>query len=163
MVKYEPFGKEPFEFHYHPYFLKQYNNRWFVFGRNNLLGANQWNIPLDRILTIRELGDEYIEDNTNWEDYFSDFIGVSKTDEELIEIKLLFTKEQAPYIMTKPIHETQKSNNLDDGNLEVRIKVIPNYELETMLLSFGEKVKILSPNSLIRTIEQRLNKAAKQY
>lgn len=158
IVKYEPFGKEPFELHYHPYFLKQYNNRWFVFGRNNLLNVNQWNMPLDRIIAINEVDGVYIEDETNWEDFFSDFIGVTKTEEALTEIRLLFTKAQAPYIITKPLHETQKSSILDDGNLEVRIQVIPNYELESLILSYGEGVKILEPKSLKDKINSRIKR-----
>lgn len=162
-VQYEPFGKPIFELDFHPYFLKQYNNRWFVYGRNDLLGVNQWNMPLDRIATISEVDGVYMEDETDWEDFFADFIGVTKTDELLTEVKLLFTKTQAPYIITKPIHETQKTNLLEDGSLEVRIKVIPNYELEMMLLGFGEKVKIVAPNSLVEAIKNRLSSAFKQY
>jgi hypothetical protein len=61
MVKYEPFGKEPFEFHYHPYFLKQYNNRWFVFGRNPKY-ENITNLALDRIISFVIINKEYIYD-----------------------------------------------------------------------------------------------------
>jgi predicted DNA-binding transcriptional regulator YafY len=162
-VKYEPFGKPIFEFEFHPYFLKQYNNRWFVFGRNNMLEINQWNMPLDRIVTMSELDGNYVNDETDWEDFFSDFIGVTKSLEQITEVKLLFTKSQAPYIITKPIHETQKINLLEDGGLEVRINVIPNYELETMLLSFGDKVKVLEPKPLANTVRSRLKAAVNQY
>lgn len=162
-VKYVPFDKPTFELEFHPYFLKQYNNRWFVFGRNDLMNINQWNMPLDRIASIKEIDAIYVEDETDWEEFFSDFIGVTKTDEKLTEVKLLFTKEQAPYVMTKPLHETQKTHLLDDGRLEVRIEVIPNYELEMRLLSYGDKVKIIEPKNLLTTIKNRLSNALNYY
>jgi predicted DNA-binding transcriptional regulator YafY len=162
-VQYEPFGKPIFEFEFHPYFLKQYNNRWFVFGRNNMLEITHWNMPLDRVVSINEVDGNYVEDKTDWEEFFADFIGVTKTDDKITEVKLLFTKSQAPYVLTKPLHETQKTNLLEDGSLEVRIKVISNYELETMLLGFGEKVKIISPSTLTIAVKSRLENALKQY
>jgi len=162
-VIYEPFSKPKFELEFHPYYLKQYNNRWFVFGRNNLLEINQWNMPLDRIASIDELDKEYVQDKTDWKEFFSDFIGVTKSDGDITEVKLLFTKNQAPYIITKPLHETQKQQVLEDGSLEVRIYVIPNYELEMMLLSFGDKVKVLEPKILQSSIQSKLKQAFKQY
>ena len=32
-------------FEFHPHILKQYNNRWFVFGLNNTNGIKEWSIP----------------------------------------------------------------------------------------------------------------------
>lgn len=162
-ITYEPFNKPKFELEFHPYVLKQYNNRWFVFGRNNSLSINYWNMPLDRIINLEELNIEYIEDNTDWDEFFSDFIGVTKNYDEVVEVKLLFTKEQAPYIITKPLHETQKNNLLEDGSLEIRIKVIPNYELEMKILSFGNKVKVKAPESLKRNIIKMLEFSLNQY
>ncbi len=33
-ITYEPFGKSAFDAEIHPYYLKQYNNRWFILGYN---------------------------------------------------------------------------------------------------------------------------------
>ena len=162
-ITYEPFGKPAFEMEFHPYFLKQYNNRWFVFGRNNLLDINHWNMPLDRIRSITEINEPYQKDETDWEDFFADFIGVTKNEAELTEVKLLFTKEQAPYIVTKPLHRTQKTKVLADGSLEVRIMVIPNYELEMKLLGFADKVKVIEPETLRNKLKDRLDRAYHQY
>jgi predicted DNA-binding transcriptional regulator YafY len=162
-INYEPFGKPKFEMVFHPYFLKQYNNRWFVFGRNDLMDMDHWNMSLDRIVDIVEINQKYIDNDTNWGDFFSDFIGVTRTDNKMEEVKLIFTKEQAPYIETKPLHETQKTNLLSSGELEVRIQVIPNYELETVLLSYANTVKVISPKQLKDRITLRLKEAYKQY
>lgn len=164
-VKYEPFNTPEYIVTFHPYFLKQYNNRWFVFGYNEYNGKVQWNLALDRINgDIEKTTNKYIEDSTDWIEFFDDIIGVSKDlNKPVEEVKLVFNKEQAPYIQTKPLHSTQKMRILEDGSLEVRINVIINYELEMRILSFGEKVKIITPDTLVNHIKERINQLFKNY
>lgn len=164
-ILYEPFGKQECEITFHPYFLKQYNNRWFVFGYNEYNDNAHWNLALDRINgDVEKTNKKYKADNTDWEEFFDDMIGVSKgKDEQPEEIKLIFNQEQAPYIRTKPLHSTQKMRNLEDGSLEVRINVIINYELEMRLLSFGEKVKVIAPESLVTKIFDRIKQQFDNY
>ena len=52
---------------------------------------------------------------------------------------------------------------MDGGKLKVRLNLIVNYELETVIVGFGENVKVLYPESLKGKISQRLKDAAKQY
>lgn len=164
-VNYEPFGKDPYDVIFHPYFLKQYNNRWFVFGYNEFNQNQCWNLALDRINgEIEKTSEKYINDVTDWEEFFDDMIGVSKNENDKPEeVKLLFNKEQAPYIQTKPLHWTQKNHLLENGSLEIRINVFINYELETRILSFGEKVKVLAPDNLIKKIKQRIKLQLNNY
>ena len=163
-IEYEPYNKPAFTLAFHPYYLKQYNNRWFVFGLNQLLQIPTWNLALDRINTITESDKTYLETQIDWEDYFYDIIGVSTPENGTTEkVELIFSADQSSYIKTKPLHPSQKSYLLDNHELHIVLNLIPNYELETTLLSFGEKVKIVSPVSLKSKLKQRLNDAAKQY
>jgi predicted DNA-binding transcriptional regulator YafY len=163
-IQYKPYNKEEYSITFHPYFLKQYNNRWFVLGLNEELNIPTWNLALDRIEEIKEVDEKYVPTDINWEDHFFDIIGVtSPKDGHVEDIELLFTKEQANYIETKPIHGSQRTHQTESGELLVKLKLIPNYELEMLLLAFGEKVKVLKPNHLKTTIKKRLNKAAKLY
>lgn len=51
-VVYKPFSvEEEIVFELHPYYLKQYNNRWFLFGKNELFDCIT-NVALDRIHKI---------------------------------------------------------------------------------------------------------------
>lgn len=156
-IQYQDFqSEEPFSIKFHPYYLKQYNNRWFAFGLNQKLEIEAWNIALDRIVSISESSTEYIPSDINWEDYFYDIIGVTKpVGKKVEEIVLHFTPSQAPYIRTKPLHPSQKHEEIEEG-LEVRIKVIPNYELESLILSFGEHVKVIKPIFLKERIQERI-------
>lgn len=163
-VTYKDFkSSEPYEITFHPYFLKQYNNRWFAFGLNSDNQVPNWNLALDRIESLSETSLKYKPSKTDWEEYFYDLVGVTRPEGvDLQEIVLKFTPEVAPYIITKPLHPSQKHKN-DPTGLEVRIKVIPNFEMERLVLSFGEQVKVISPQDFKERISQRFNTASRLY
>lgn len=162
-IKYEPFGKEPYELEFHPSFLKQYNNRWFTFGFNPYNGLETWNLALDRIIEIKECDAIYHPSKIDWEDHFSDLIGVTYFEgNELQEVELLFSDRIAPYILTKPLHQTQKVYFEEEG-VRVKIKVRHNLELEQMILSFGEQIKVVSPIELKVRIQSRITDAQRNY
>jgi predicted DNA-binding transcriptional regulator YafY len=164
LVKYKDFkSSEPYEITFHPYYLKQYNNRWFVFGLNSDNQVPNWNLALDRIESLSETALKYKPSETDWDEYFFDLVGVTRPEGvELQEIVLKFSPEVAPYVITKPIHPSQKHKNEPTG-LEVKIKVIPNFELEKLILSFGEQVKVISPLDFKERISQRLKEANRLY
>ena len=58
----------------HPYFLKQYNNRWFVFGKNDLNGYIL-NLALDRMIHVSENRKKLIPNTEiNFDEYFESLI-----------------------------------------------------------------------------------------
>jgi predicted DNA-binding transcriptional regulator YafY len=162
-ITYQPFGQEESNFQFHPYFLKQYNNRWFVLGLNAETKNPTWNLALDRIVTLEETSLAYIPSDIDWEEHFYDFIGVSKYEGGLREVKLRFTAKQSPYVVSKPLHPSQKSTTNDDGTLDIRLKLIPNMELQMTLLSYGEGVEVLEPEELRETIQNRLKSTYEKY
>lgn len=162
-VRYEPFAKEAFTLTFHPYYLKQYNNRWFVFGHNEEMEMPTFNLALDRIAEVEATSGTFIPNKTDWDAYFWDVIGVTRPDGETCEVELVVASEQAPYIRTKPLHHSQKVKDLEDGSLQVRMKLIPNYELQSLLLSFGERVRVVGPEVLKLSMANRLLRAAEQY
>jgi predicted DNA-binding transcriptional regulator YafY len=162
-INYEPFDQEAFELEFHPYYLKQYNNRWFVLGYNPHTKMETWNLALDRIQEINLVDGKFHETNIDWEFYFSEIIGVTKpidASEEIVELE--FSKKLAPYIITKPLHQSQKNYPNEEG-LKVKYNLIVNYELEQVILSFGEGVKVISPIQLKTKIEDRLKMALVNY
>ena len=163
-VVYQDFKSDvPFTITFHPYYLKQYNNRWFVFGLNEELEIPTWNLALDRIESIEVVRKDYQHTDIDWNDYFYDIIGVTRyQDREPESVVLEFTKDVAPYVQTKPLHPSQKSEWVDD-KLRVTIEVIPNYELESMILSFGAEVEVSSPIKLRKDIKRKLRDATSVY
>ena len=164
LVTYKDFkSSEPYDVTFHPHYIKQYNNRWFVLGFNADYEASCWNLALDRIEALRETSETYQPTDIDWEDYFYDIVGVTMPEGvELQEISLWFSPGVAPYVITKPLHPSQKHKNEPTG-LEVTITVKPNIELERLLLSYGDQVKVLSPQDFKERIVKKLQAAVRLY
>ena len=164
-IAYQVFQKETQDlFIIHPYFLKQFNKRWYLFGRNDE-ADKIFNIALDRIVSIEPNKRKYIPNKeTDFTEYFDDIIGVTKNEKEkIMDIVLLFNPAFANYVKTKPISPFQKQKELPDGSLEVRLKLIPNKELYALLLSYGSEVKIIKPQQLADRIKEEYVKALALY
>jgi predicted DNA-binding transcriptional regulator YafY len=153
------------EIEIHPQYLKQYNSRWFIMSFIDKWGDKPQIHALDRIVGIEESKSAYrVVKNFDWEDYFSDIVGVSHSGGKPVEVKLLITDEvEASYINSKPLHQSQRRLKKVDGGFETSIFVIPNIELEKLLLSFGENIKVLSPDSLIEKLKDRIENLHQHY
>lgn len=147
----------------HPYFLKQYNLRWFLFGLNEKESKIS-NQALDRIISIKELDYEY-KPNTeiDFNEYFDDVIGVTILPKPLELVTLLVTNDLWPYIKTKPIHGSQKQPQFTPDGVIIELELIINYEFISVLLSYGERLKILSPVSLINDVKGKLKIMVERY
>lgn len=156
------FGESSF-YHIHPYFLKQYNNRWFLFGLNqNELQNKLMNMAIDRIEGFETIYSTFIENETvDFGEYFDDVVGVTVPQNQKPEIILLsINRKRYNYIESKPLHQSQTELKelSNDTNVVVRLKLIPNYEFETLLLGFADSVEILEPQSLKIKISERARK-----
>ncbi len=160
-IQYQPFqSQEEYNWTIHPYYLKQYNNRWFVFCKCLQNDYAITNLALDRINTLKETTDNYIDCAIDWQEYFDDFIGVSRPEgSEVEEVILHFREKQSFYVHTKPIHHSQKSRWIDDNTLEVKLRLIINYEFENLLMNYIEDMKVIKPERLRRSLIERLQKA----
>ena len=149
-VEYTPFGKATIKWLIHPYYLKQYNGRWFLFGQNNdLPTAPLTNLALDRIDSVEVTSKEFIPNTTyNFNEYFDDVIGVSiPSNGKLERIIFRMSPSRVHHVITKPLHLSQKHlRNLGENLFE--ISVIPNPELFSVLLSFGKDLEVLEPESI---------------
>lgn len=143
----------------YPYLLKEYRNRWFVLGMKKQ-GKEINTFALDRIRNIVLNDKELFVQHRHFEPhtYFSDIIGVTRNlAEKPTNIVFWASPYHAPYIKTKPIHPSQKILEEVKNGTHFSIDVIPNFELERELMGFGEGLKVLSPNSLIRQIKRKVN------
>ena len=163
-LRYQSFRMaEPQTLIVHPYYLKQYNNRWFLFCCNGD-HTNLSNYPLDRILSVKLAHVPYRDTDVDFDEYFSDMIGVSRRNGQAPEdVVLRFPKDQYKYVATKPWHVSQKIVDENNSTISLQFHVVLNYELEQKILSFGQYVEVLSPKQLREQIKDRLNQSLKQY
>lgn len=156
-------------FCFSPYILKEFRNRWFVFGRiNNYSDTPLFNLALDRIEDISDApqGECYLTDKGfRPKEYFQDMIGVTRGIDSPVEhVIFIASAADVPYIRTKPLHQSQKEiETRQDGSVLFSIDVILNRELERDLLGYGEGITVVSPNCLVETLQERLKKTAENY
>jgi predicted DNA-binding transcriptional regulator YafY len=157
--------EDPYTFNFHPYYLKEYNNRWFLFGLNTETWKADCNVAIDRIVTVSTIDIPFIENEViDWQDYFSDMIGVSKSEDAILETVVLhFNQMTGKYMESKSLHETQKHKWIDENTFEVKISVMINYELERLLLSYSDSVRVVEPLHLKEKIKNRLFNGLKNY
>lgn len=155
--------KSPYEADFHPYFLKQYNNRWFLFSKAEGFDTIT-TLALDRIVSIEESKVSYQTNNLiDFEEYFEDVIGVSLLERTAEEITLKIEKSLYPYIQTKPLHGSQKVKEEQKDYVVITLEIVPNYEFEALVLSYGERMEVLSPIWIKDWIKNRIQEMLVNY
>ena len=164
-MSYQSFSaREPNEFFFHVWWLKEFKNRWFAVGVRKDNGKIS-NLALDRIVSI-SLTDEvqYIENqDISSEEYYKNVIGVTVNNLRPMALRIFVVKDHAPYVETKPLHHSQQIIERNDEGIIIEIKVQHNYELEREILGFGEAMQVISPEGFRRKIKMRLMEAAGGY
>ena len=154
---YRAFRAKTEEFVLHPYYLKEYRGRWYIFG---LVAGKEliYNLALDRISAIDATKIRY-KPNHLFDPavYFADIVGVTRPGNASIETVLLWVATQsAPYVETRPIHHSQRVNSTDETGTLFSYQLIPNYEFMAEVLRLGEAARLLSPPSLRESIGKRV-------
>jgi len=143
---------------FYPVLLKEYRNRWFILGMKKQ-EKEIATFALDRIQNVISLPNELYRYHKHFDPqtYFNDIVGVTRNFADTpTRVTFLADHRQAPYIKTKPIHHSQRIVEQTKLGVTFSMDVIPNFELERELIGFGEGLKILSPNSLVRSIRRKV-------
>ena len=165
-VKYQPFKKnEQNEIIFSPYLLKEFRNRWFVFGKNsdyNFVSV----FALDRIKKIANTSANFDTSlKFDSEKYFSNLIGVSlPKDAELQSVEIKVKADLVPYIITKPIHKNQQVlKRYINGDALINLSVYINYELKSLIFSYGSGMIVKKPLALKQEILKELEIIRNNY
>lgn len=162
-ITYKSFSALDFnQFIVHPQFLKEYNNRWFLFCSKQ---GKIVNLALDRMEQINVVENEPYEDkNIDPDNFFREVIGVTVSERQRGRNIIFFVdKLNAPYVKTKPFHHSQVVVEEKDEGTVFKICVQFNYELERLLLGFGDSLRVIQPLHLRRRMIQKFNRALRQY
>lgn len=151
-------------FVFHPWHLKQYNNRWFAFGWNENENTLS-NLPVDRIIAIEYCGTNYkSNDEIDFDEYFDDVVGVTVRESDPIEnIRIKVSKDRWPYIQSKPLHGSQKTKKVAVDFVIIEIAVRVNFELRSLLYSHMDGIEVLEPEWLKEEFRNKLNEFITKY
>lgn len=161
---------------FHPYLLKQYNDRWYLIGAAND-DAKILNFALDRIDVVTALPEmKYKPCNGDLANRFEDIIGVTLYEDKDIEHILFWVSNRSKdHMETKPIHGSQcRYKGKKDEEFRSRypslyegaffsIDCIPNYELIRELSSFGKDLLVIEPKSVQDDVFHRVQQMYEDY
>lgn len=164
-LEYHQFGRPSYNRIIHPYQLRQYNNRWFLVGKEPAVSdvLPIVVVPLDRIddYKIIEI-EKFSPIKGDVEAYFKDIVGVSpKFGESCQHIMFKAYHPADSYIVTKPIHHSQRVVERHDDYTILSLDLIPTYEFETIMLTYADKCEILEPLDLRDKIKERAKNIVK--
>lgn len=164
-ILYRTFSGQESEAVFHPYYLKQYNSRWFLLGlQEGYEGDSVTNKALDRIVRFSPAQVPFIPNKRiDFDSYFDDIVGVTIPDDypEAEKVVLKFDPARFPYVVNKPIHSSQVISDEDARTVELTVR--PNKELESVIFSFGAQVEVLQPLWLRRQMGDKLEELVRNY
>lgn len=166
VITYKSFKSlEEKKFNFYPFILKEFNNRWFLIGRRK---QNQpiTNLALDRIVAIDyDFNLPHLEEDFNADAYYKNVVGVTvNSGVQPRRMELWIDAVNAPYVLTKPLHNSQRLiKQNDDGSIIIHLFIIPNYELERILLGFGNGLEVIRPEIFRERMRSIIHKAFLRY
>ena len=146
-MKYKSFGAKEFVCNIHPYHLRQYNKRWYLFAYSEDK-QEIFNFPLDRMISLEHLSKAYIPTDVNFDDYFDDIVGVSNyKNREVEKILIKVNRKSIDYIRTKPLHgsQTELKELETESHVYISLKVKVNTELKMLLFSYNDAIEVIEP------------------
>jgi len=170
---FHPFRDEPIQYfeEVHPYYLHEYNNRWFLFALCKCQEEEYsiYKFGLERIQKISSCLDVPFIPNTLFSstEFFKNKVGVSsainKKDDTIEKVILSFPKNRGLYVVSKPIHPSQKVILETENEIRIQLEVIINFELVREIVSFMDAVTVLEPEQLRNKVHEKLVQSIKNY
>lgn len=145
-----------------PYLLKEYENRWYMMAYDEDDDIMK-TYALDRIEVLKPMEEHFEPQQIDFRAHFKYSMGITINNAPPQEIMLSFESIQGMYIKSLPLHHSQKV--LIDNEIETIISIFvkPTYEFYAKILSFGNKVKVVSPSEIADTLRQILMQALQNY
>lgn len=139
---------QPAEVTIHPYFIKEYRNRWYVIGLKDATDKIRI-YAFDRIIKAEDT-DTFYKKNTHFadNDYLKNCIGIHQGSGVSEKVVLKFQPKDGKYVVTQPLHRSQQIVEHDGPEVIIELNVIINFELTGIILSYGASVEVIEPASL---------------
>ena len=143
-----------------PYGLKEFRNRWYIVAKD-LKDNTIKTFGLDRLSDLKfSLKTFETPINFSIEEHYRYCFGImSPNSDEPEDIILAFDPVQGKYIKTLPLHRTQEVILDNEEELQIKLKMFVTHDLIMELLSFGDRMIVLQPQSLFDEIHHSHNQS----
>ena len=147
-----------------PYALKEFKNRWYVLA-NDLKDNKVKSFALDRLTELEITRKKFrlpIDFDIN--EHFKYCFGIiSPNEHQPQEVILSFDPFQGKYIKTLPLHESQVILKDNEEELLIKLTLFLTHDFLMEILSYGDNVKVIQPESLIEELKTSYENALKLY
>lgn len=147
-----------------PIVIKEARNRWYLTAQDTMDEVIK-NFGLDRIgeLYISNKKFRKINDFDAEEEFKYTFGIINGTGEKPEKIVLSFTPTEGRYVKSLPLHHSQKEILNNEEECRFEYELAPTYDFKMEILSYGNTVKVIEPESLKKDIVAQLEKALEKY
>jgi predicted DNA-binding transcriptional regulator YafY len=139
----------------HPVLLKEFNNHWYVIGFSEehqelrTFGLDRVNAPEPIYKVFQDTSSDIIDE------YLNDVYGVyplhdGKKENIILHASPMITN----YFRAQKIHESQNVEMRDRGDAIITFELIPSMELVSLILSYGNQIRVLEPKILAKTVKE---------
>ncbi len=145
-----------------PYHFANINGEWFLFAFDHGRKDVRTFAPA-RISAVRETGKTFAKPQKfSVEKRLRDSFGVHSAEGEF-DVCIRFDAAIADYIREKRWHASQKSTDLPDGGLELRMKLSSLVEVERWVLAWAGRAVVLQPRELVELVCEGARKLAARH
>ncbi len=147
-----------------PYALKEFRNRWYVLAKD--LKDNQVkSFALDRLSDLDITKKQFqLPNDFNVNQHYKYCFGIiSPNGHNPEEIELSFDPFQGKYIKTLPLHESQQILIDNEEELRIKLTLFITHDFFMELLSYGENLRVIKPESLINDLTSTFKNVLKLY
>ncbi len=157
-------NKEPYTTSLQPYFLKLFNQRWYVIGKTERHPEELRTYALDRIsnLSTTEKVFRFPEDFSA-NDHYRNFFGIFHTNEKPEKVIIKATLNQQSFLRSLPLHSSQTEIETHKDYSLFEYWIVPTYDFVQELLSKADTIEVLQPESLRNEIKRLISNMLKSY
>lgn len=173
-----------------PHFLKEYNQRWFFWGYTELVidkdsgydrtnekpreGLGAYTFRVDSVSNFRILGAKQFTYHSapaslDYSTFFDDIVGVTHfVGVKPVDVYITtFDSNAHRRIKSKPLHNSQEEmeafGEKTDNRGKFRLHVCINPELESMLFSFGDSIKVEWQGKSYKKFLKKIKQLVERY
>ena len=145
-----------------PYCAVLHNQRWYVLGK--LDNGKLYTFSIDRMKKVVISDKRFVMDEGfSTSAYFDDIIGIYNSGRPKEKVIFRAFGTEPAYLRDLPLHHSQKEIGSGDGYSDFMIEVRPNNELIALLLYKRERIKVLSPASIVEEMKAAVSAIKNLY
>lgn len=146
-----------------PYAVKEFAKRWYIIGY--CLEREALRVyGLDRVHSLDILEERFeMERGFDVDELFATSFGIYLPEEAAKTITFRTSATEAKYLRDLPIHSSQEEVSSDGRTVTFSIFVCPNRNLIMEFCKYGDRLEVLSPESIRNQVASQLISAAALY